>query len=73
VLDDAATACPGFCPSYLGPAGFAALVRLCGGWDLPLLLVAAQFAVASLLMALVLRRARFRNPDRRNAAAASRR
>jgi MFS family permease len=62
-----------FCGYILGPARFATLVRLFGGWDVPFLLVAAQLAVASLLMALVLRKWAVRNPDRRNAAAASRR
>lgn len=41
-----------------GPAAFAALVPVFGGWDMPFRLVAAQLALAALGMALLLRRRR---------------
>jgi len=41
-----------------GPAAFAALVPVFGGWDMPFRLVAAQLALAAFGMALLLRRRR---------------
>ncbi|WP_255467520.1 hypothetical protein [Roseomonas sp. HF4] len=40
-----------------GPALFALLVRASGGWDLPMMAVAVQLGVVSLLVAPALLRA----------------